>query len=105
MQLSAKDDGPAAARAESVKMISDEEVEDLSFIPEHRMWWNIDDPRGLLDTPRTLLMMPREVVDASKAGTAGMASLCNSGRICSHNGQQQQADSSDDVLYEPKLLN
>ncbi|KUL91626.1 hypothetical protein ZTR_01297 [Talaromyces verruculosus] len=98
VRLSIKDDGPAAAEAKSEDDDSDEEVEDLSFIPELRLVER-DDPEayGFTSPQYSAHKLPREVVDASKAGTGGMASFMQQWKdLLAQQTQQQQADSSDD---------
>ncbi|KAF5016769.1 hypothetical protein F66182_11438, partial [Fusarium sp. NRRL 66182] len=77
VRLSIKDDGSSApADAEVEVDDSEEEIEDLSFIPELRLVER-DDPEayGFTSPQYSAHKLPREVVDASQAGTGGMASF------------------------------
>lgn len=99
VRLSIKDDGSSApADAEVEVDDSEEEIEDLSFIPELRLVER-DDPEayGFTSPQYSAHKLPREVVDASQAGTGGMASFMQQWKdLLAQQTQQQQADSSDD---------
>ncbi|RAO64999.1 uncharacterized protein BHQ10_001011 [Talaromyces amestolkiae] len=99
VRLSIKDDGPSATADSEVEVDdSEEEIEDLSFIPELRLVER-DDPEayGFTSPQYSAHKLPREVVDASQAGTGGMASFMQQWKdLLAQQTQQQQADSSDD---------
>lgn len=99
VRLSIKDDAPSATETDIEDDDSEEDVEDLSFIPELRLVER-DDPEayGFTSPQYSAHKLPREVVDASKAGAGGMASFMQQWKdlLAQQTQQQQQEDSSDD---------
>lgn len=95
VRLSIKDDGSSASPEADD---SEDEVENISSVPELRLVER-DDPEayGFTSPQYSAHKLPREVVDASQAGTGGMASFMQQWKdLLAQPTQQQQADSSDD---------
>ena len=100
VRLSLKDDTSATTEeaAEAEADDSEDEVENLSFIPELRLVERDDPEAYSFTSPQySAHKLPREVVDASQAGTGGMASFMQQWKdLLAQETQKQQADSSDD---------
>jgi D123 len=104
VRLSIKDDGPSTAEPEpSDESLDededeDEDIENVSSLPELRLVRR-DDPEAYgFTTPQySAHKLPRDVVDASRAGAGGMESFMRQWKdLLAQEFQQQQAESSDD---------
>ncbi|OKL62693.1 Cell division cycle protein 123 [Talaromyces atroroseus] len=107
VRLSIKDDGPSAAKPETEPFDNsmaeddeeeDEDIENVSSLPELRLVGR-DDPEAYgFTTPQySAHKLPRDVVDASRAGPGGMESFMRQWKdLLAQEFQQQQAESSDD---------